>query len=80
MARQLDIGSHNPRLQCGECGQWKRLHGKNVQRFYGSCDVTSGDHPCGKDVCTTCCPWKCQETLAVNKRNAIVDLLDQLEG
>lgn len=60
----LDIGSHNPRMQCGECGQWKRLHGKddngkNVQRFF-SCDVTGGDHPCGKDVCNICCPTKCK--------------------
>lgn len=59
----LDRGSANPRMQCGECGQWKRLRGveagKAVQRFFGSCEVTGGDHPCGTDVCTECCPSKC---------------------
>lgn len=60
----LDKGSDNPRIQCGECGRWMRLHGiKNgiaVQRFYGGCDVTEGDHPCGSEVCTDCCPDKCR--------------------
>lgn len=60
----LDKGSQNPRMQCGECGQWKRLHGVElgvrVQRFFGACEVTGGDHPCGKDVCTDCCPDKCR--------------------
>lgn len=67
----LDRGSQNPRLQCGECGRWMRLHGKrmeivnheikevSIQRFYGSCGVTGGDHPCGADVCHICCPEKC---------------------
>lgn len=71
----LDKGSSNPRLQCGECGRWMRLHGKRleaiggkivevtVQRFYGGCEVTKGDHPCGKDVCYKCCPTKCRERL-----------------
>jgi len=63
----LDKGSANPRLQCGECGQWKRLHGieggEAIQRFYGGCSVTNGDHPCGKDVCSECCPTKCERRL-----------------
>jgi hypothetical protein len=67
-ARVLDIGSQNPRIQCGECGQWKRLHGvvngKAIDRFYGSCEVTMGDHPCGGDVCTNCCPDKCRQRLS----------------
>ncbi len=69
----LDIGSHNPRIQCGECGQWKRLHGREngaeISRFHGSCDVTGGDHPCGKDVCTICCPTKCEDRMAATKEN-----------
>lgn len=72
----LDHGSANPRLQCFECGRWMRLHGKRleavndqitevaVQRFYGSCEVTKGDHPCGNDVCSRCCPEKCRQRLA----------------
>jgi hypothetical protein len=61
----MDKGSANPRLQCGECGRWMRLHGKDkagkaFQRFYGGCGATDGDHPCGKDVCSDCCPVKCQ--------------------
>lgn len=69
----LDIGSDNPRIQCGECGRWMRLHGKRMeavggklkevsfQRFHGSCEVTQGDHPCGQDVCAVCCPEKCRK-------------------
>lgn len=76
MTRQLDIGSNNPRLQCAACGRWMRLHGKRleavdgkvkevaVQRFYGGCSVTNGDHPFDGDVCSTCCPDKCRERLA----------------
>lgn len=76
VTRQLDIGSDNPRLQCGECGRWMRLHGKRlqavdgeikevaVQRFYGGCEATQGDHPCGGDVCSKCCPDKCRQRLA----------------
>lgn len=72
----LDQGSANPRLQCFECGRWMRLHGKRleavdgkvkevaVQRFYGGCEVTQGDHPCGADVCTRCCPDKCRQRVA----------------
>lgn len=71
MTRVLDRGSDNPRIQCGECGRWMRLHGRHLkavdgkiqevaaQRFYGSCEVTSGDHPCGNEVCYICCPTKC---------------------
>lgn len=72
----LDKGSANPRLQCGECGRWMRLHGKRLeavdgkvkevamQRFYGGCEATNGDHPCGGDVCSRCCPTKCRERLS----------------
>lgn len=72
----LDRGSQNPRLQCSECGRWMRLHGKRldiikgkvtevaVQRFYGGCTATGGDHPGGGDVCSRCCPDKCRERLA----------------
>lgn len=66
---ELDKGSQNPRLQCGECGRWMRLHGikdadgKAIQRFYGSCNATLGDHPCGKEVCSDCCPTKCLQRL-----------------
>jgi hypothetical protein len=64
----LDRGSRNPRIQCGECGQWKRLHGRDTEgcettRFYGSCEVTMGDHPCDQDVCSICCPTKCRERM-----------------
>lgn len=67
-SRALDIGSQNPRLQCGECGRWMRLHGKDkeglaIQRFYGGCEATQGDHPCESDVCSKCCPTKCHERL-----------------
>lgn len=77
----LDRESANPRMQCFECGRWMRLHGKRVevvdgkpkevavQRFYGGCEVTNGDHPCGGDVCSRCCPTKCQERLASLPRN-----------
>jgi hypothetical protein len=34
------------------------------QRFYGGCEATMGDHPCGGDVCAVCCPTKCRERLA----------------
>jgi hypothetical protein len=73
----LDRGSANPRLQCFECGRWMRLHGKRlevvngkptevaVQRFYGGCEVTEGDHPCGSDVCSRCCPDKCRARAAL---------------
>lgn len=72
----LDRGSQNPRLQCSECRRWMRLHGKRldiikgkvtevaVQRFYGECTATGGDHPGGGDVCSRCCPDKCRERLA----------------
>lgn len=72
----LDPKSANPRMQCSECGRWMRLHGKRlevvdgkvtevaVQRFYGGCGVTLGDHPGGGDVCSRCCPDKCRERLA----------------
>ena len=63
-----DKGSDNPRIQCGECGQWKRLHGmkdgKEFSRFHGCCDVTRADHPCGSEVCSECCPVKCSDRLA----------------
>jgi hypothetical protein len=46
-----------------------RLHGtdkdgKAIQRFYGGCGVTEGDHPSGGDVCSGCCPTKCKERIA----------------
>lgn len=78
MTKQLDIGSSNPRLQCVACGRWMRLHGKRmeaidgkvtevaVQRFYGGCSVSGGDHPFDGDVCSTCCPTKCLEKLGCN--------------
>jgi hypothetical protein len=61
MAKQMDIGAANPRLQCAACGRWMRLHGKRlelvdgavtevaVQRFYGGCTYNNGgDHLAGK--------------------------------
>jgi ribosomal protein L34E len=76
MGRQIDIGSHNPRLQCAGCGKWMRLHGikdgQAIQRFNGSCDVTLGDHPLGGEVCTDCCPTKC--------RNHMLTVKDQTGG
>jgi hypothetical protein len=75
MSKELDRGSQNPRMQCFECGRWMRLHGKRleivdgkpkevaVQRFFGSCEDYK-DHPCGGDVCSTCCPTKCRERKA----------------
>lgn len=75
VTRKIDIGSANPRLQCGECGRWMRLHGKRLevvdgkpkeiafQRFYGGCEATGNDHPCESDVCSTCCPEKCRVRL-----------------
>jgi len=37
-------------MQCGECGKWMRLLGRDadgnaVQRFAGSCSVTKGRSP-----------------------------------
>lgn len=76
MGRQIDIGSHNPRLQCAGCGKWMRLHGikdgQAIQRFNGSCDVTLGDHPLGGEVCTDCCPTKC--------RSHVLTVKDQTGG
>lgn len=84
MAKQLDICSDNPRLQCAACGRWMRLHGKRfeavggkikevaVQRFYGGCEATNGDHPFEGDVCSKCCPTKCLEKLGCNCQAPIV--------
>ena len=58
-------GQRNPSMQCSLCGRWMRLHGRNadgtaLQRFYGSCAVTLGDHPNGSaSVCDECCREKC---------------------
>lgn len=70
MARTLDIGSNNPRLQCACCGKWMRLFSANgkVQRFYGSCHFTGGDHAAAKpdnsEVCDGCCREKCRAIAA----------------
>lgn len=77
MAKQLDIGSNNPRMQCAACGQWKRLHGcdehgAQTTRFYGGCSVSGGDHPFDGDVCSECCPTKCLEKLGCNCQAPIV--------
>lgn len=84
MIMHLDIGSHNPRMQCAACCRWMRLHGKRlevvdgkitevaVQRFYGGCSATNGDHPFDGDVCSTCCPKKCLEKLGCNCQAPIV--------
>ena len=71
-----DRGAENPRMQCVCCARWMRLHGKRlqivegevkevaVQRFYGSCNYTRGDHAAGKngdnDVCDACCQVQCK--------------------
>ncbi len=59
--------STNPRIQCSVCGQWKRLHGVDekgyaIQRFYGGCRATKGDHIAGNkiDVCDECCKKHCK--------------------
>lgn len=87
----LDQGSENPRLQCSECGRWMRLHGKRleavngrvtevaVQRFYGGCSVTGGDHPGGGDVCSRCCPDKCRERLASFPKDLSGDLAESAD-
>lgn len=69
MARTLDKGSANPRLQCACCGRWMRLHGKRgEQRFFGSCHFTDGDHAAAtkgsSDVCDACCREKCRAIAA----------------
>jgi hypothetical protein len=69
-----DIGSQNPRLQCSVCHRWMRLHGKRfqvvngevrevaVQRFFGGCTFSRGDHLAGDhvDVCDVCCQTECK--------------------
>lgn len=74
MVKQIDQGSQNPRMQCSVCGRWMRLHGKRleavdgqitevaVQRFYGSCNHTGGDHLAGDgaNVCSACCDAECK--------------------
>lgn len=74
MTKQLDVGHSNPRLQCAACGRWKRLHGRDkagngVQRFYGGCNVTGGDHPFDGDVCSDCCPTKCANKIGCDCQN-----------
>ena len=70
MARILDRSSQNPRMQCACCGKWMRLHSKDgkVQRFYGSCHFTGGDHAAAtkdnSDVCDACCREKCRAIAA----------------
>lgn len=74
-----DRRSDNPRLQCGCCGKWKRLYGRDEAgnrhyRFYGSCDHTGGDHLCSKtadvnDVCDECCQIECKR-IAANRAAA----------
>lgn len=88
MARQLDIGQTNPRLQCAACGRWMRLHGKRlevvdgkitevaVQRFYGGCSVTKDDHPFDGDVCSKCCPDKCRERLPADLGGSLAESAD----
>lgn len=89
MPKQLDIGSHNPRMQCVACGRWMRLHGKrlevvggqtvevSVQRFYGGCEATGGnDHPFDGDVCSTCCPDKCRQRLPTDLGGSLAESAD----
>lgn len=66
-----DRRAANPRLQCIVCGQWKRLHGRDkdgnvVQRFYGGCTYSNGDHlfridGSDPDVCHACCLIACRD-------------------
>lgn len=79
MVRQIDLSSQNPRMQCSVCGRWMRLHGKRlelidghitevaVQRFYGGCNHTRGDHLAGDgaNVCTVCCDTECKRLAAL---------------
>src|SRR5882757_4058219 len=69
-----DHNAANPRLQCSVCSRWMRLHGKRlevvdgevkevaVQRFFGGCRYTRGDHLAGAkiDVCDACCQIECK--------------------
>jgi hypothetical protein len=77
MVKQIDHGSQNPRMQCTVCGRWMRLHGKRlevvdgkvtevaVQRFYGGCAYSRGDHLAGSgDVCDSCCHRECLKIAA----------------
>jgi hypothetical protein len=60
MTKQIDLGSHNPRMQCRVCGKWMRLSGRDneghyYQRFfpcYGTQDDQIIEHE--GDVCITC--------------------------
>ena len=53
----------NPSIQCSVCGQWKRLHGKGVQRFY-SCCGPNGEYGHLKPVCDECCKNSCPYRIA----------------
>lgn len=79
----IDQGSSNPRMQCSACGRWMRLHGRRlevvdgklievaVQRFYGSCNYTGGDHLAGDrtDVCAKCCNSECKRLAGCDCQN-----------
>lgn len=70
-----DHDAANPRLQCPVCGQWMRLYGRDrdgriIQRFYGGCTYTHGDHLAGPgpdpSVCEQCCKVAC-EAIAIGR-------------
>ena len=68
MIHPKDEKSSNPRLQCSCCAKWMRLFGrdesgKRIQRFFGGCDYSDGDHLAGdkRDVCYECCKKFCKE-------------------
>lgn len=78
-----DNHTENPRLQCSVCKRWMRLHGKRLevvdgkvkelalQRFYGGCDFTEGDHLAGDriDVCDVCCHRECKRLAGCDCQN-----------
>lgn len=69
MAKLIDKGSQNPRMQCSCCGKWKRLMSKGgVYLFDGACGYTGADHLAGDQktvsVCTACCHTECKKIAA----------------
>ena len=60
MTKQIDQGSQNPRMQCGVCGKWMRLAGRDneghrFQRSFAGYQTTDGqsiEH--NGDVCVAC--------------------------
>ena len=71
MIHTADQRSRNPRMQCGACGRWSRLHLKDGRQFsYGGCGVTGADHNAAgasQDVCEPCCQAKCKPAPAAGE-------------